>query len=293
MKKGTWPVLALLGVIQVAFADAEAISTEQCTDHFNHLLEIHLTTVVDRDALGDRLMAAQLAFQEGFDRADDIGTDCRVVQFRSLELVNAYAQSEASLSMLRGALSELEALGVADEQHRTFFFQALVGHRRFEEARAFKLQHPTLEVEDIPDIAEVDFDHPVAYRIDESGSQLVPLSMDLSEIRLVAVVHPACAFSRRAMTAIASAQPVVAAGRAVYLMPVDHRLYLSELTEWNTAHASMQIVLANSRDDWPFIDRWGTPTFFVLKDGQVQQRLTGWPEDSQLDELVRLIESVD
>ncbi|MCB1628939.1 MAG: hypothetical protein KDI48_14525, partial [Xanthomonadales bacterium] len=79
MKKGTWPVLALLGVIQVAFADAEAISTEQCTDHFNHLLEIHLTTVVDRDALGDRLMAAQLAFQEGFDRADDIGTDCRVV----------------------------------------------------------------------------------------------------------------------------------------------------------------------------------------------------------------------
>ena len=42
-----------------------------------------------------------------------------------------------------------------------------------------------------------------------------------------------------------------------------------------------------------FIDRWGTPNFYVLKDGQVQERLTGWPDDSQLDELVRLIESVD
>ncbi|MCB1590344.1 MAG: hypothetical protein KDI56_15645 [Xanthomonadales bacterium] len=295
MKTRASRILAMFACFQLASADAKAISTEQCTDHFNHLLEIDLTsaTEVDRDALGDRLMAAQLAFQKGFDHADDISTDCRVVQFRSLQMVNFYAQSEASLNMLRGALSDLEALGVADEQHRAFFYQALVGQRRFEEARAFKRQYPMPEVEDIPDIAKVDFDHPVAYGIDESGSQLVPLSMDLSEIRLVAVVHPACAFSRRAMTAIASAQPEVAAGRAVYLMPVDHRLYLSELTEWNTAHASMQIVLANSRDDWPFIDRWGTPTFYVLKDGQVQERLTGWPDDSQLDELVRLVERVD
>ena len=184
-------------------------------------------------------------------------------------------------------------LGVADEQHRTFFFQALVGHRRFEEARAFKLQHPTLEVEDIPDIAEVDFDHPVAYRIDESGSQLVPLSMDLSEIRLVAVVHPLCSFSNRAMTVIGSKQNSIRPSRAIYLTPVGQRLHLSELLEWNAAHDSVEIVLTNTRDDWPFISNWGTPSFYILKDGQVQDRLTGWPDDSQIDELVRLIERVD
>jgi hypothetical protein len=135
---------------------------------------------------------------------------------------------------------------------------------------------------------------PAAFRIaDASGDRLVPVSFELDKIRLVAVVHPLCSFSKRALTAIASAQPGMASSRAVYLAPVDQMLFLSELIEWNGANDSVEILLANSREDWPFIDRWATPSFYILRDGQVTATLIGWPDDSQLEKLNRLIESAD
>ncbi len=239
-------------------------------------------------------MAAQVAFQESYDNSDNIDTECRLLQFRSLGVVDFYARSETSLTMLRSALSDIEALGVASEQDRVDFFKALVGHRRFDEARAFKLKHATLEVERIPDIAENDVDKPAAYRIaDASGDRLVPVSFELDKIRLVAVVHPLCGFSKRALTAIATAQPGIASGGAVYLAPVAPMLFLSALIEWNVANDSVEIVLANTREDWPFIDSWGTPSFYILKDGQVTATLIGWPDDSQLEKLNRMIDSAD
>ncbi len=51
--------------------------------------------------------------------------------------------------------------------------------------------------------------------------------------------------------------------------------------------------LANTPEDWPFIDRWVTPSFYILKDGQVKATLIGWPDDSQLEKLNRMIDSAD
>jgi hypothetical protein len=271
-----------------------AISTEECNAHYDRLLEISNALDVDGKTKESLLMSAQIEFQESYEKSDNISTECRQLQFRSLSAVDWFVRSEASLTMLRSALSTIEALGVANEQNRVDFFKALVGHRRFDEARAFKLKHPTLEVERIPEIAETDIHMPAAFRIaDASGDRLVPVSFELDKIRLVAVVHPLCSFSKRALTAIASAQPGMASSRAVYLAPVDQMLFLSELIEWNGANDSVEILLANSREDWPFIDRWATPSFYILRDGQVQATLSGWPDDSQLEKLIRLIESAD
>jgi len=38
-------------------------------------------------------------------------------------------------------------------------------------------------------------------------------------------------------------------------------------------------VLAERREDWPFIKAWSTPTFHVLKDGQLIGSFEGWPRE--------------
>lgn len=294
MNKSLSRTLASFGLGLVGCLDALAVSTDDCQAHYDNLIEIESTLYLDPKAGRAQLMAAQLAFEDRYDTDDDLSTECRLLQLRSLYLVDAYVNSEESLSRFRGALSALEVLGLAEAQHRTNFFRALVGHRRFEEARAYKLQHPTLEVEDIPDIADVALDNPTAYRIaDAAGDALVPLSLDLNDIRLVAVVHPLCGFSNKALTAIAAAQPGIAPGHAVYLTPVAERLHLSNLIEWNAAHDSVEMLLTDTREDWPFIDNWMTPSFYILKDGEVHSTLSGWPDDSQLEQLKGLIDSAE
>lgn len=278
-------LLALLMSVGAARADAVG-----CQAHYDRLLGIAEDWSQPGHVMRARLIDAQASFDEHHEETG-FAAECRRLLFDSLYMVDFYVADQVLLARLRKLLSNLETLGEAQDTQRLSFFKALIGHRRFDEARAFRNRHPELELEDVPALLVNDVDTADAYGLDTSaGERLAPLTIELDGVRLVAVVHPLCGFSKRALEAIAGADLGLAPEQVVYLAPVDQMLHLAHLAEWNAAHPSVPIVLASTRERWSFIDEWATPNFYVLADGKVVAKLAGWPDEAQLGVLMDLLE---
>ena len=67
------------------------------------------------------------------------------------------------------------------------------------------------------------------------------------------------------------------------------RLDYDVLEAWNTAHTDQSIVLARHKADWPMIDSWETPSFYLLHDGQEVAQFSGWPREGNWSQLHALL----
>jgi hypothetical protein len=81
----------------------------------------------------------------------------------------------------------------------------------------------------------------------------------------------------------------VMARYATWLAPVDQRLYLAVVSAWNLEHAATPVALTRHRSDWPMFDSWATPQFYLLRDGKLLAKFSGWPEAGNRDKLLELL----
>lgn len=216
---------------------------------------------------------------------------------KAADLAAFYARQPRHLEDTGRILAEMERRGIAVDHQRATFYRLLIGYRRFNEARTYLDRHPSLDVEPVPTIvgsiaAGTGEEH--AYAVDQERYRLLPRRFRLSEgTRVVVVSHPLCAFSRSAMQTVES-DPVMAAalnGNATWLAPVDTRLHFDEVQAWNRNHPAMPVVIARHREDWPMIEEWATPNFYLLQDGEVLDHFSGWPTDgSHEGRLLRMLE---
>ena len=78
---------------------------------------------------------------------------------------------------------------------------------------------------------------------------------------------------------------------AIWLAPVDMQLYFDKVQAWNRDQSTAQVVIARHRRDWPMVDDWSTPNFYLIQDGVTLDHFSGWPLDgSNRQRLIRMLD---
>ncbi|PPT78463.1 hypothetical protein XarbCFBP8152_12225 [Xanthomonas arboricola] len=158
------------------------------------------------------------------------------------------------------------------------FHTTLVQFRRFHEAAKLAQEHPGIDLENVPGVRLMDSGGKSnAYAIDTKEDLLREIDISTRGEVLVAIVHPLCGFSLRAMHDLRNS-PLLRETTTVWLAPVGQRIYYDVLKKWNAEHPDQEIMLARSTADWSMIEQWATPNFYLLREGHVISHFSGWPK---------------
>jgi hypothetical protein len=98
-------------------------------------------------------------------------------------------------------------------------------------------------------------------------------------VQVVVLVNPACRFSRNFFDSLRNDKSLRKIFKnAVYLIPPHSGLQFDLVREWNRANTEFQMVLAEARRDWPDVQHWETPVFYLYSNGKLVEYIIGWPE---------------
>lgn len=216
-----------------------------------------------------------------------LNTAALTTQLGVLEWFSFYLPSKRILADYERVLGELEKRGKVSDEQRRSYYERLLGARRFDAARAYRAAHATAGMEPVPTILDdgnaEGKQAASLYRVGRDARSLLRVSSGINHgTKLVVVTQPFCAFSRAAVKYIEGQPDLVeiAAKQSVWLMqPPTSGLHLGAIVEWNDEHPAVPIVLAETISDWPQIQFWATPNFYLLRDGAVADHFTGWPLD--------------
>lgn len=283
-------VLLLLCIPVLMPALSQARSIEVRFEEFSRV-ERDPAAMSTRDR-GERVGAA---FDRGFGDLADTGlrrldaADLELV-FRAANASAFHAQRDRDVDMLAWAFAELEARKAAGEKHVRDVAGALVAARRFDEARELAGRYASLTgLEALPRVhGGNQTDGPSVLAVMDDGS-LTRESLDLgTAAQILVVAHPLCHFSRNAVAAIEGDPALrgIFLGHSRWLAPVDRKLHVDVLRNWNTTHPIARHSIAYRRQEWPGVDSWNTPTFYFLRDGKVVARVDGWPHEGHRQELL-------
>jgi len=124
--------------------------------------------------------------------------------------------------------------------------------------------------------------------IPERGSELGLSAVDLRGASQVMVIaHPQCGYTRRAATDIEQDQTMRAlfGKRSTWVSAGGRFIGLGEFRKWNQRHPDLRMSIAYDPLQWADVEFWDSPTFLFYKDGQLVQRIVGWPKGGRLSEL--------
>jgi len=211
--------------------------------------------------------------------------------FRATNVVIFYSMRVEDLDRLKNIYRELDSRGLSNENLQSDVYEAHISMRAFSDAANFRAQWGRDNLEPVPIVLQ-QMDEtkagPTALEI-ENDQVLRQHSLSLERGPIIIVIsHPLCHFSRNAVHAIEAHTEAsdVILSNAVWLAPVDRRLYIDVLRIWNQEHPEAKVQIAYKRDEWPMIDSWSTPTFYFLEDGTLKAKVVGWPEQGMMSQLL-------
>lgn len=214
------------------------------------------------------------------------------MRFEAANIAAFYTLGATYVRDMRVVLDELAGRDEAMPRELGDMHGAYVASRRFDEARQLASTHGLEDVERIPRISDGTRAFPggaTALFLSQTSDGLARRPVELDAYTgIVVIAHPLCGFSRDAVAAIEQAPVLEALFRrhSIWVAPVDRRLHLETLREWNRQHPVARHAIAHARDEWPVITDWSTPTFYFLKDGKAVGRVTGWPSGGQRRALI-------
>lgn len=218
-------------------------------------------------------------------------------RFEAAEVAAFYSHDSSladELLQLHVALANRGASTPGDAQA---VLGTLILVRKLEDARIFGSAEGIDQARQLPVLeraAPAGGDSPSLLRI--SGGVLLEEPVDLaSGTRVVVVANPACYFSQRADAAIANDGPLAEELQrsALWIVPPSRDLQLDTLRAWNDAHPRQRMFMVYRTIQWSFVDDWSTPVFYVLDDGKLAAKITGWPDDNRSLELLRAALKID
>lgn len=123
---------------------------------------------------------------------------------------------------------------------------------------------------------------PAAPRIwwPESGDALRADVVEAGHLEVLVLASPFCRYSIAAAEDIA-ADPTLAllrsGERTVWLVQPTGLDEVASVREWNRSHPQMPMALISDARVLPGVSRVETPTFVILREGTVLERVQGWP----------------
>ncbi|UPG92809.1 hypothetical protein [Luteibacter aegosomatissinici] len=162
-----------------------------------------------------------------------------------------------------------------------YLFRALVMLRRFDEAKRLSTSSPGA-FESIPDVAWLPgaraADTPILVP-DPNGRRLEVRPFRLRDDFTVLVVsHPLCHFSRNASRDITADGQLShrLAGHIIWIEPPGQKLDMTATADWQRELGDQPVVLMNSQGEWPLLDSFDTPTFYVFRGKTLVGHKAGW-----------------
>lgn len=227
-------------------------------------------------------------------RPDQLATAGLLTRFKAAEIAAFYSHDPGIALELRDIYVQLRAHRMADASHAESVLATLVQAREFEIAHAFNNQEKVVPGESLVRLAYALA--PEAARrtvLDVKGAELTPRGVDVSTgLRILAVAHPDCGYSRQAADAIDADDALreLFERHALWITPPTRDLTNEGANKWNDERPGQRLQVTYRTSDWPEISDWSTPMFYVLRDGQLVRTLAGWPKDGathrQLRELL-------
>jgi hypothetical protein len=203
---------------------------------------------------------------------------------RAVERTLYLAPDASHIDQLEVDLKEMDRRGMLDDADYRGYYRSLLLTRQFERAERFIARHPGAAYEEVPRLEAVDGlpkGLPTAITLDDQRHAMVRQAFDVAS-PLQIVVVASCHFSQDAAKAIqadAQLQPIFA----------QHAIWLASQSEsfdsvrnWNRQFPTQPIHIAWSNDEWPMLDSWAMPTFYVFRHGQLASRFSGWEDTGTL-----------
>lgn len=243
-----------------------------------------------RELFGERMNAAALKRQPIGDL---------LPLFDAAALAAGTSPDSPAFADLLRVHAELAARGV--DTRRTLdegLLYAMLAARRFEQARDFAAGKKHLAHRAVPRVVDAlgpGFSGRSEFRYDAAGTTLTRVAAPPPEgVELIMVAGAGCHFSQDALAAIADDASLQARLREAsfsIVTPPDSPIPLDYVTEWNTAHPRLPIRIPAYAQEWQAIDVVGTPEFYLLKDGKVIAKRSGWPAEGNRAGLQELLDA--
>jgi hypothetical protein len=211
--------------------------------------------------------------------------------FKALVDIVFYTSSPIVIDDIEHVFSELQKREILLPRDYFDLYNSMLRSRSFPEAVKFRKKYPTVGLKAPPDFeisGEILGETPTRLIVSDHERKVTREAYSVNKgFQLVSVVSLRCTFSRHAMETIAEDPAIINAlhGQAIWLVPEGMEGELEEIQGWNRNHAGMRLDLSYRWSEWPMIEDVATPVFYFLQDGKLVEKLTGWPDDSRLEDL--------
>lgn len=238
-------------------------------------------TAAGKDALSERYAREFGDWLQPADLRALTHSDLRLLQRATAGLLY-FVPRPAPRDHMRAILAEMQRRGIATDRQRKPLHAALVAARDFPAAAALARQHPGVTDAALPAWREpgpLPAGQPTALDVDAGTGQMTRTSFALNAgLRIVVVAS--CHFSEDAAREI-SADPELDrlfATHGIWL--ADQGESIPRVAQWNRDFPRQPMHVAWKNEEWVQLDEWAMPTFYILRDGEVVDRWSGWPADT-------------
>lgn len=164
--------------------------------------------------------------------------------------------------------------------------------RDFEQAGALQRRYPSPELEVVPTLESAEAGITANAMTLTPENTLRPVEVDLaSGDRLVALVHPGCAFSRQAVADVNRDRGAEFPVDMLWVLPFNPTLSADAIHDWQQPYRDLRFHIPIRFEDWSFLQSGEVPVFYRIRDGEVVDKVVGWPDEGNMAALRRLAES--
>lgn len=209
-------------------------------------------------------------------------TELRLL-FDAAYVATFYTSAESSLADMRADYALLAQREAVTQQEHAHLYEMLVQTRALDEARGFIRGHPAASSKPLPYVQDLRVAEALGRRsiltvAPGGGSLDLRIAAFDADLQVVVIAHPLCHFTAYAVHDI-EADPAlreVMRAHSIWIAPQDGNLDVATFSRWAGSHPAFPIAIAWRQREWPEINYWGTPGFYVLQHGQVVAQHVGW-----------------
>jgi hypothetical protein len=239
----------------------------------------------ESDAGTTRLAALRLEYERGVPASlrmldcDAIGSEQLEGLFLATHLLVLHAPETALLDRMICLHNAMDTTKLAKYFHHQKLHGAMVVLRKFSDANLLRLRY-NLRVPELPALSTQEGSEPTALMVKDNGTVVAMPLLRPTGWQVIAVVHPHCAPSRRAMDQVMnSSESAWMLPHLKLLMPAGPDWLQKEMKEWNALHPGHPIAAELPGSSLEGVQTDETPVFYLMHDGGIVDVIRGWPED--------------